>query len=109
MSDGFNETVVLSRPFRAVSHRPTVKILDPRGGARFSRRARVFAHARAMDERGNVLSGRNVVWRERKRRLGRGDTVALPRLRRGGHAIRVTVTDPRNHKKATARVRVRVR
>ena len=109
VSDGFNETVALSQPFRAVSHPPTVKIEDPRSGARFSRRARIVVHARAIDERGTVLSGRNVVWQERRRRLGRGDTAALPRLRRGRHTIRVTVTDPRNHKKASAQVRLRVR
>ncbi len=109
VSDGFNETVVLSQPFRAVSHPPTVEILDPRRGARFSRRARIVVHARAMDERGTVLSGRNVVWRERTRRLGRGDTAALPRLRRGRHTIRVTATDPRNHKNVSARVRLLVR
>ena len=109
VSDGFHETVALSPPFRAVSHPPTVKILDPRPGTRFSRRARIVVHARALDERGTPLSGRRVIWRERKRRLGRGDTAALPRLRRGRHTIRVTVTDPRNRKKASARMRVRVR
>ena len=69
VSDGFNETVVLSQPFRAVSHPPTVEILDPQRGARFSRRASVPP----------------------------------------APTIRVTVIDPRNHKTASAQVRLRVR
>ena len=107
VSDGFNETVVLSQPFRAVSHPPTVEILDPRRG-RFGRRARIVVHARDGRARHRAVGPQRRLAGAHAP-LGRGDTAALPRLRRGRHTIRVTATDPRNHKKVSARVRLRVR
>ena len=109
VSDGFNETVVLSPRFRAVTQRPRIEILDPSPRTRFSRRARIVVRARALDERGGSLSGRNVVWREGRRQLPRGAVVALPRLRRGTHRLRATVIDPRTRRRDSARVHVRVR
>ena len=105
-NDGFNETVVVSPPFRTVHRRPTVQITSPARGARVRRDAPLSLTAEAFDERRRPLVGRALRWFRGGRLLGRGD-LTLMRLPSGRHRLRVEATDGAG-RRATATVRVRV-
>ena len=108
MSDGFNETVVLSELFTVAHQPPRIEIVSPQPDERFGRRARIAVEARAFDERAQPLSD-EVVWRAGRRRVGRGAATVLKRLPRGRHRLTATVTDPLTMMTARTDVVVRVR
>lgn len=93
VSDGFNETVVLSPRFRTIHRRPTVRIQSPRAGARIRRDAGVVLFAGARDEARNALPARRIVWYDGRRRIARGTGVAVRGLRPGSHLLRAVATD----------------
>ncbi len=87
VNDGFNETVVLSPPFRTIHRRPVVQIVNPRPGTRLARGAPIALQARALDERQQEIASRRVRWFDGRRRIARGDRAAV-RLRAGVHRLR---------------------
>ena len=107
VSDGFNETVVLSPRFRTIHRRPTVRIQSPRSGARIRRDAGVVLFATARDEARNALPARRIVWFDGRRRIARGSGVAVRTLRPGSHLLRAVASD-RAGRSGVATVRVTV-
>ncbi len=107
VSDGFNETVVLSPPFRTIHRRPTVSIASPRPGRRTSQGATLSLRAVALDERGQSIGRAGLRWFEGRRALGRGEQLGVADLAPGRHRIRLVATDA-GGRRATAAVTVRV-
>lgn len=106
INDGFNETVVLSPPFRTIHRRPVVRIVNPRAQAQLPRGAVVSLQARAIDERQQEISGDRVIWFDGRRPIARGERAAV-RLRAGVHRLRAVARDALG-RRGSATVRVRV-
>lgn len=105
-NDGFGETRVLSKPFAIAARRPSVAILQPPPGARFSGGSVVFLQGAAVDDRGHPVAGRRLRWLADGETLGRGEqlTAVVPA---GTRRLRLVATDPRGRTgSAAARVKV---
>ena len=107
ISDGFNETTVLSAPFRTIHRRPTVQIRAPRDGARVRADVPVVLSATARDETRTVLDGDRIRWYDGARRVARGGGVTVRGLRPGTHTLRAEATDARG-RRGSASIKVTV-
>jgi hypothetical protein len=107
VNDGFVERTATSGRFRTAGSPPTVRIDRPARGERLSAGARVFVSGSGMDDRARPLRARALTWFAGRRRLGRGDHLAV-RLPAGRVTLRLVARDARGRTSQT-RQRVRVR
>ena len=107
LSDGFNETVIPSAPFRTIHRRPTVRIESPRIGSTFRRDTRVSLSATAMDERQERISSSRLRWYSGRRLIARGNGAVVTLGGVGSRRIRAEVTDATG-RRGSATIRVRV-
>jgi hypothetical protein len=104
VSDGFNETVAVSKRFTSLGAPPYVRISTPRSGDRIAAGSALSLEGLAVDSEGKAL--KNLVWLDGRKRLGRGPRITTMSLRPGAHAIRLTARA--NGLVGTASVRVLV-
>jgi len=91
ISDGFNETTAVSRPFRAEGVPPTARIVLP-ATSKLPAPGRILLQGSGIDDRNRVLGGRSLTWFAGKRRLGRGDQLRA-RLPGGKVTLRLQARD----------------
>ena len=91
VDDGFDEAVATSRVFTVLAAPPQARILEPVRGARVREGAPVILRAEASAA-GRPLAGRALRWFDRRRALGTGQTLTLPRLDAGRRTIRLVAT-----------------
>jgi hypothetical protein len=91
VDDGFDEAVATSRVFTVLAAAPQARILEPVRGARVREGAPVILRAEASAA-GRPLAGRALRWFDRRRALGTGQTLTLPRLDAGRRTIRLVAT-----------------
>ena len=102
VNDGFNETVVLSPPFRTVHRGPRVRIVAPHAGTSVRQDATLVLRALAVDERGHPLPARAVTWLDGTRPLGHGEGLGVTGLTPGRHRLRLVAVDNAGRRAATA-------
>lgn len=76
VSDGFNQTTVVSGRLRAVGLPPTIRITSPDPHARFQGDSSVYLSAQAFDDASRLLEGSHVRWYARGQLLGVGPTIS---------------------------------
>jgi len=107
VSDGFDETVVVSRRFVAVGRRPAVSITSPMRGERLTSATRLYLSGEAWDDAPRRITGGRLAWYDGRRRIARGPQASVAGLRPGRHVIRLVARD-RLGRRGSARVVVRV-
>ncbi len=83
VSDGFDETWVVSDPFVVARRPPTVSIASPRRGQRFLSSDSVYLSATAYDDADAFLDGRSITWLDGKRVIGTGRLASVSDLAPG--------------------------
>lgn len=106
VNDGFDEAVSVSDSFVAPGHRPSLRILSPGRGERYSTNDVVFLEALTYDDGFASLAG-DVEWLDGRRPIATGSPASVANLRPGRHRIRAVVRDG-NGRKARASVRIKV-
>ncbi|MBA2357110.1 MAG: hypothetical protein H0V84_01610 [Actinobacteria bacterium] len=107
VSDGFNETVAVTGPFRSLGAPPEARILAPRPGTRVTAGALLVLEGVAFDDAGRRLSGGRLRWLDGRRVLGRGDRLNAPVLTPGRRRIVLEATDALGRRsRSTVTVRV---
>jgi hypothetical protein len=107
VSDGFDETAVVSPRFSAVGRAPAITILSPRPAERGRSDAPLYLAATAYDDEGAFLDGRSVTWYDGRRIVARGRLAGVTGLAPGTHMLRVIARDPKD-RAGEASVRVRI-
>jgi hypothetical protein len=107
VSDGFDETWIVSDAFVVAGRPPTVSIASPRRGQRFLSSDSVYLSATAYDDTDEFLDGRSITWLDGKRVIGRGRLASASGLTPGAHLIRARARDARG-RVAEASVRITV-
>ena len=105
VSDGFDETWVVSDRFAVSRRPPTVSISSPRRGKRFLSSDSVYLSATAYDDADEFLDGRSITWLDGKRVIGTGRLASASSLAPGAHTIRARARDARG-RAAEASVRI---
>ena len=107
VSDGFNETEVISRPFVVAPRRPAVTILSPVTRQRVAAGSSLYLSGGAVDAAGRAVTGRRLRWFADRKPLGRGTTISAV-VPAGTQRIRLEATDGSGRTgAATAAVRMR--
>jgi hypothetical protein len=107
VSDGFDETWVVSRRLVALGRPPQVDIASPRPRARFFSDGQISLGANAYDDAGAFLDGRSVGWYDGPRRIATGRLASARGLEPGVHVIRAVARD-RLGRTGSASVRIRI-
>ena len=92
VSDGFNETEVLSRSFVVAPRRPAVTILSPVTRQRVAAGSSLYLSGGAVDAAGRAVPGRRLRWFADRMPLGRGTTISAV-VPAGTQHIRLVATD----------------
>jgi hypothetical protein len=93
VSDGFNETVAMSQPFKAEGHPPVVRILSPTTGRSFSSQATLYLSGRAYDDNNQLLDGDSVTWYIDQDVIGTGAIQSVSGYDAGRHTLRLEAKD----------------
>jgi hypothetical protein len=93
ISDGFNETVQVSAPFKAAGYPPVVEILTPAKGRSLKKDATLYLSGRAYDDDNLMLEGDSLVWYVDEGEFARGATASLSGFDAGRHTVRFEATD----------------
>lgn len=107
VSDGFDETWVVSKRLVAVGRPPQVDIASPTPRARFFSDGQIDLGATAYDDAGAFLDGKSVVWFDGSRRIATGRLASADGLEPGVHVIRAVARD-RLGRAGTTSVRIRI-
>jgi hypothetical protein len=107
VSDGFNQSVALSKVFIAVGRPPVVRISSPAPSQHVMADAQLYLEGSAYDDTGKLLRGKRLQWFAGLRRLGQGSPVSVTGLPAGRQLIRLVATDARG-RRASASVRARI-
>ncbi|MDP8908758.1 MAG: hypothetical protein M3N47_06495 [Chloroflexota bacterium] len=107
VNDGFNETVVMSKRFRALGGRPSVAITSPGRGNRLRQDAAAYLRGYAFDDALRPLRGRRLTWFVGRNRIGHGERLSVTGLPAGRRRIRLTARDG-SGRRTTASVAVRI-
>jgi hypothetical protein len=107
VSDGFDETLAISRRYRAVGRPPTATITSPTLGERLTNASRIYLSGEAWDDSPRQLTGKRLAWYDGRRRIARGAQASVGGLRPGRHVIRLVARD-RLARRGSDRVVIRV-
>jgi hypothetical protein len=95
ISDGFNETLAVSRVFTALGAPPQVTISTALGPKmRFPGDAELQLSGTAVDQAMQTLSGRQLTWYDGPFRLGTGPNISAGPLPAGVNHLRLVARDP---------------
>jgi hypothetical protein len=107
VNDGFNETEVTSKLFRARGGAPTVRVLAPGAGSQISSASPLYLSASAFDDAATPLNGRALTWFAGSLEIGTGSPLSVAGLPPGTDRIRAVARD-RLGRTRTASVTVQV-
>ena len=107
VSDGWNQTLAVSRRFRVDGPPPAVAIVTPDRGTSLRADQIVDLEGSAFDDLSRTISGSSLRWFDGRRSLGRGTRVSVPGLSPGTHTLRLVARD-RTGRTGQASVRVKV-
>ena len=107
VSDGWNETLAVSRRFRADGPPPAVAIVPPDTGSSARADQIIDCEGYAFDDLSRSVAGRSLRWFDGRRSLGRGARLSLPGLSPGTHTLRLVARD-RTGRTGQASVRIRI-
>jgi len=93
VSDGFNDTVALSRIFRSAGAPPQAYITAPIASERLASSATVTLQGGAVADSGSQLTGGALSWYDGGRLLGHGASVSVRGLAPGAHALELRARD----------------
>ena len=93
VNDGFNQTLVVSRPFTALGAPPEVAILSPARQIHVAGSADIQLTGEAFDQDLRALRGRSLRWLDGPFRLGIGQQLSAGPLPPGKNDIRLVARD----------------
>lgn len=93
VSDGFNETVAVSRRLRAVGSPPTARIESPANSLRIAEGAALYLSGSAFDDAQTPIGDHALEWSADGSVLGSGRSLSVATLPPGTHTIRLTARD----------------
>jgi hypothetical protein len=93
VNDGFNETLVVSKPFVAAGAPPDVEITNPADGNSGKSGGAFYFSGTALNDARQPLPGSSLTWRIGTTVLGTGNSISVSDLPVGPNVITLTATD----------------
>jgi hypothetical protein len=93
VNDGFDETAIVTPPFRVPPSSPKVAILTPHSQQDVRGDVVLSATGQAWDDSGQYLTGKSLSWTADGTFVGTGNTVDLPPLAPGVHTLSLEARD----------------
>jgi hypothetical protein len=107
VTDGFNRTVAVSAPFKALGTPPSVAITTPKSGMQVAAGSPVSLTAQAFDDAGKVISDDRATWFAGKKKIGTGLKLTYKPAKAGKVTLRLVVRDAkRRSSSATTKLKI---
>ncbi len=104
IDDGFNEAVKTSKRFTVIPPAPQVTIEEPAGKLTIRADAPLSLRGSATGAGGRLLKGKGLVWRDGRKKLGKGPSVLADGLRPGKRRIQLSAKQGGKTGRATVQV-----